>query len=282
MTPTTTPLSQRWAKKPLRARALNRARTTLLAARGRALPMDGPSQWISSEMAWAAEVDSTAFLKRRDMLDWESMRRLLAFSLGPQSACIDIGAHRGLVLEEILRVAPEGRHTAFEPIPWLADQLAVEFPQVEVHQIALSDAAGTAEFAHVSGDAEGLSGFRSRALPAGVEADVVQISVQTARLDDMLAPDYVPALIKLDVEGAELQVLQGGRETLARHHPTVVFEHGSGSAEAYGTHPRDIFALLCEELGYRLFDLDGNGPYTLEDFAHGFYSRLRVNWVARV
>lgn len=277
-----TSLSQSWARKPLRARALNRARTTLLAARGRAVAIDGPSRWIGADMARAADIDSTAFLKRRDMLDWESMRRLLAFSLGAESACVDIGAHRGLVLEEILRVAPLGRHTAFEPIPWLAAQLAVEFPHVDVHQLALSDAPGTAEFSHVSGDAEGLSGFRSRALPSGVRADVEQIEVQTARLDDVLDPAYAPTLIKLDVEGAELQVLEGALQTLKHHRPVVVFEHGSGSAEEYGTHPRDIFALLCEGVGYRLFDLDGNGPYTLEEFAQAFYSRLRVNWVARV
>ncbi len=276
------PLSQRWATKPLHLRALNRARTILLAARGRALPIDGPSRWVSSEMAWAAEVDSAAFLRQRDRVDWENMRRLLAFTLGPDSACVDIGAHRGLVLEEILRVAPTGQHIAFEPIPWLAAELAKGFPRVEVHQIALSDSDQTVDFSHVSGDAEGLSGFRSRALPPGVEAEITQISVQTARLDDVLDPDYAPTLIKLDVEGAELQVLAGARGTLKRHHPTLVFEHGSGSAEAYGTHPRDIWALLCDQVGYRLFDLDGNGPYTLEEFAHGFYSRLRVNWVARV
>jgi FkbM family methyltransferase len=254
----------------------------MLAARGRALPIDGPSRWISSEMARAAEVDSAAFLARRDMYDWENMRRLLAFSLTADATCIDIGAHRGMVLEEILRVAPAGEHIAFEPIPWLAAELTAQFPHVRVHQIALSDGAGTAEFSHVSGDAEGLSGFRSRALPPGVQAQVSQISVQTARLDDVLDPACDPALIKIDVEGAELQVLAGARETLARRHPIIVLEHGSGSAEAYGTHPRDIFALLCDDVGYRLFDLDGNGPYTLEEFEHGFSSRLRVNWIARV
>jgi hypothetical protein len=98
----------------------------------------------------------------------------------------------------------------------------------------------------------------------------------------VLDPASRPELIKIDVEGAELQVLQGALTTLKQHRPIVVLEHGSGSAEAYETHPQDIFALLSGEVGYRLFDLDGNGPYTLDEFEAGFYSRLRVNWIARV
>ena len=45
-------------------------------------------------------------------------------------------------------------------------------------------------------------------------------------------------------EGAELQVLEGAVTTLQRHRPIVIFEHGSGSAETYGTLPADVFGLL--------------------------------------
>ncbi len=82
------------------------------------------------------------------------------------------------------------------------------------------------------------------------------------------------------MEGAEQQVLQGALGTLTRHRPIVIFEHGSGSAEAYGTSPRDIHALLWEQLRYRIFDLDGNGPYTLEQFERCFYAAERINFVA--
>jgi FkbM family methyltransferase len=257
-----------------------RIRLTALALRGHAVPMESRGDWISPRLEWAAEHDSAEYVRRRDETDWESMRRLLAFSLRPESNCIDIGAHRGLVLEEILRVAPRGEHLAFEPIPRLAAELRSRFGGVSVHELALSDAGGSAEFSHVIGVAEAWSGLKFRPLPADVEASVEQLTVHTARLDDLLRPEWVPALIKIDVEGAELGVLRGAQRTLSRHRPLIVFEHGSGSAEAYGTHPRDIFALLGDALGYRIFDLDGNGPYDLAAFEQGFYGRWRVNWVA--
>jgi hypothetical protein len=60
----------------------------------------------------------------------------------------------------------------------------------------------------------------------------------------------------------------------------VIFEHGTGSAEEFGTTPGALFALLRDEAGYRIFDLDGNGPYSLEEFERTFYAAERVNFVA--
>jgi FkbM family methyltransferase len=217
---------------------------------------------------------------QRDRTDVENMRRLLAFVLAPDDCCIDVGAHRGTVLAEMLRVAPAGHHLAFEPIPELAELLRREHPQVEVRCAALSDHAGQSEFAHVRGTAEGWSGLRFRPLPTGEPADVAQITVPLEVLDEVLGPGLRPRVIKIDVEGAEEQVLRGALETLRRHRPVIIFEHGSGSAEAFGTTPGDIHALLGEELDYRIFDLDGNGPYALEEFKRTFYSGERVNFVA--
>ena len=216
----------------------------------------------------------------RDQSDSQNMRRLLAFCLSAGSNCIDIGAHRGAVLSEMQRVAPEGRHIAFEPLPHLAELLRHEYPNVDVRESALSDHSGESEFAYVHGAAEGWSGILFRPLPPGEEADVEQITVRLDRLDDLLDPDYRPAVIKIDVEGAELQVFKGAVETLRRHHPIVIFEHGTGSAEAYGTLPRDVFTFLQDEAGMRIFDLDGGGPYTVEEFEQVFFSAARVNFVA--
>ncbi len=207
------------------------------------------------------------------------MRRLLAFALWPDAGCVDVGAHRGAVLGDIVRIAPQGRHIAFEPIPELAELLRHQFPGVEVHQAALSSAAGESEFAHVRGSAEGWSGLRLRPLPTGEQADVENIVVPLEVLDEILADDYRPAVIKIDVEGAEEQVLRGALETLQRHRPVVIFEHGQGSADFFGTRPATIFELLRDDAGYRIFDLDGNGPYSLMQFEQTFYTGSRVNFV---
>jgi hypothetical protein len=108
----------------------------------------------------------------------------------------------------------------------------------------------------------GYSGFKLRPLPRQME--LATITVRTARLDDDLPAGFVPTLSKIDVEGAEEQVIVGAMQTLRRHRPTVVFEHGRGSAAVYGTTPEQIHQLLFEGAGLGI-DLDGAGPYGCEE-----------------
>jgi hypothetical protein len=69
--------------------------------------------------------------------------------------------------------------------------------------------------------------------------------------------------------------------TLIEHRPVVIFEHGLGSAEHFGTTPDIIHRLLMEEASLRIFDLDGNGPYSPEEFERTFFAAERVNFVAK-
>ena len=196
---------------------------------------------------------------QRARRDEQAMEVVLAATLRASSNAIDVGANRGALLESILRVAPFGRHIAYEPIPALYEHLVASFPQVDVRCAALSDADGGAEFAHVV-NAPAYSGLRQRTdLPDDI-GEVRRISVRTERLDDALEATYVPALVKIDVEGAELHVLRGAVQTLERHRPFVLFEHGAGGADLYGSLPTELFDLL-HAAGLRLFDLDGDGPY---------------------
>ena len=91
----------------------------------------------------------------------------------------------------------------------------------------------------------------------------------------------MPALIKIDVEGAEEAALRGAMGTLRHHRPIVLFEHGRGSADVYGTTPGRIHDLLVGELDYRIYDLDGGGPYSREEFERTYEAVERVNFVAR-
>ncbi len=233
----------------------------------------------AQQVATRANQELTTVVNR-DIQDFSHIRRLLAFILAPDSNCIDVGANHGAVLAEMTRIAPRGRHIAFEPIPQLCDALRQAYSGVEVHQAALYNETGEAEFSYVHGPADGWSGLRFRPLPGEQQATVETIKVSLEVLDQVLDPAYRPDVIKIDVEGAELQVLEGAVSTLKRHRPTVIFEHGSGSAETYGTSPADVFGVLSQQVGFRIFDLDGAGPYTLAEFERVFYAGDRVNFVA--
>jgi FkbM family methyltransferase len=214
-------------------------------------------------------------LSRRNNRDNEHLNLLLAFSLAADSNCIDIGAHSGDVLRDISRLAPQGRHMAFEPLPAFASDLQREFPEVDVRQAALSNEVGTATFSHVR-EQPALSGLHRRShSPAETET----ISVRTETLDSVLPDGYVPRFIKLDVEGAEGLVLEGALETLRRHRPIVWFEHGKGGSDYYGWESGDVHSLLVDGAGLRVFDADGHGPYSRTEF-EGVFEKPIWNFVA--
>jgi FkbM family methyltransferase len=215
----------------------------------------------------------------QDRRDHEALATIFAAALAPDACCIDVGAHSGDVLAEIVRIAPRGRHIGFEPLPALATALRRRLPGVDIRNVALGDAEGSAPFIHVL-DRPGWSGLKARPTPDGDAPRTETIEVTVERLDGALPAGYVPTLIKLDVEGAELDVLHGARATLAAHHPLLIFEHGLGSADHYGTGPGDVHDLLGG-LDYRIFDLQGQGPYARAAFVHTFYTAARVNFLAR-
>ena len=215
---------------------------------------------------------------RRDLADRANIRRLVAWTVAPDAHCVDVGAHEGDVLADLLRAAPAGRHLAYEPLPELAAGLRRAFPGVDVRERALADAAGEREFVRAVGN-PGWSGFRERPTPGAERFE--RLRVTTERLDDALPEGFRPAFVKVDVEGAELEVLRGALETLRTFRPVVLFEHGRGSADHYGTTPGDIHDLLAGDAGLRIFDLDGRGPYTRADLAAAFDAGRPVNFVAR-
>ena len=196
-------------------------------------------------------------LLRRNPLDSADAQTVAALRvlLRPDSSCVDVGAHRGAVLEQIVALAPGGGHVAVEPLPRFAALLGKRFPGVAIHEAALSDTNGVSGFHHVV-RAPAYSGLRRRRYEREDET-VERIAVETRRLDDLLELGHRIDVLKIDVEGGELAVLRGAQRTLAAFRPAILFEHGLGAAEFYETGPADIHALLADELGYEIFPLAG-------------------------
>jgi FkbM family methyltransferase len=199
------------------------------------------------------------------------------------SNCIDVGCHKGEILDLMRAAAPQGRHWGFEPIPVLYEALKSKYAQTNctISPIALSSSAGEAQFNYVTSNPS-YSGLLRRKYDRPNEEDT-SITVQTARLDDVLPGGYNADLIKIDVEGAEMLVLEGARETISRGKPVVIFEHGIGASDVYGTKPEQVFAYF-QLLGYGIFLLEDflgrKKPFTEAQFRDQYYSRKNFYFVA--
>jgi FkbM family methyltransferase len=195
-------------------------------------------------------------------------REVIGRVVAGDSNCIDVGAHTGDLLSDMVAAAPRGNHIAVEPLPEFAAKLRAGYPAVEVVEAALSDRDGSDEFFRVT-SAPGYSGLRLRPLDRPDER-VERIEVSVRRLDDLAPPDRSVRLIKIDVEGGELDVLRGGLATLTRHQPYVAFEHGSPSVAAYGSTSAELFDFLVGKIGLRISLLDdwlaGRPPLSRDEF----------------
>jgi FkbM family methyltransferase len=223
-----------------------------------------------------------AIASRRHRPYWhehEELRRVLARVLTPTSNCVDVGAYNGRALAEMVRLAPRGRHIAFEPLPHKYRLLSRRFPGVDVRHGAVSNERGEATFTIVH-DAAALSGLRNR-WEGETTHQTTSVTVPVATLDTDLPADYVPHFIKIDVEGAERLVFEGAMETIRTHKPTILFEHGKGGADHYDTKPGDIYALLVETAGLRLYTPESDAPLSLDEFERLYEENEQWDFLAR-
>lgn len=217
------------------------------------------------------------FLRERDHLEHSAIRTLLSQVLRPEDNCVDIGANSGDILREMVGLAPLGRHLAFEPIPALAERLVRDFPGVDVRQCAIADRGGRMSFFHVI-EEPALSSLR--VLPYFQGHSFERIEVDVVDLDSSLPDSYTPRVIKIDVEGAEIDVLRGAMRTITRHRPILIIEFQRDGAGAFEVGPADLYDLICREAGMRLFDVFGEGPFGREELRKAFHARRLINYVA--
>jgi FkbM family methyltransferase len=186
-----------------------------------------------------------------DLAVTEMIHRLL--DAGELAA--DIGANVGYMTGAMAsRCGPSGQVIGFEPHPtvfrvlernakrWDAD---AGMAGVEARRVALSEAAGTGRL-RVEGDDESGFGLSSIEAPADAgESDSFEVELVT--FDELFA-DRQPDLVKIDVEGHEHAVLQGGETLLERGAVRdIVFEE-------HAIYPAPSMTSL-EQWGMTLFSL---------------------------
>jgi len=212
---------------------------------------------------------------RIELHEQTAITAVVAATLRNDGLYVDVGANRGQVLRDAVRVSPGARHVAFEPIPALAADLARAFPGVDCRALAIAAEPGSAEFCHFR-KLDGWSGLRRNLVISDEQGDPEYISVEVSTLDAQLV-DVSPTLIKIDVEGAELSVLEGARSLLARARPLLIFEHVTSAANLYDGGSEDLWILL-DAIGYEVLSVAGSGPFDRRAFVE---ERGVVNWLGR-
>jgi FkbM family methyltransferase len=177
---------------------------------------------------------------------------------------VDVGAHVGLYAITAAR-ATRGRVLAFEPNPLARAQLLQNIAlnalrNVVVVPKAVADAPGRA-LLHVPATPD--PSFSS--LDAGRFAEGEPVAVEVTTVDDEVdAAGLAPAVVKIDVEGGELRVVDGMRRTIAAHRPALLVEVTEGSAQ-------ELAARLDGYSGFRV----GRGLEPLES-GRGLFNALFV------
>ena len=173
------------------------------------------------------------------------LSRIVVDSVRPGDVFLDVGSHIGYFA--CLAAARGARVFAFEMqtglVPMIERNAAANgFHNIYVLGCAVSDRVGLVSFQKA-----GLNpGKKGLAKPPENDGDTM---VNTVTLDSLFLDDPKPDFIKIDVEGAELQVLAGARRILERHHPTLFLELHCRLLHIFETPQGAIYDLL-HEAGY--------------------------------
>ena len=189
---------------------------------------------------------------------------ILPHALEEGETAIDIGANFGLYAYHLSKiVGPRGKVFCFEPIPFTARtfrlvQRGLGFrDNVELVAKGASDRSGRTQFTvpvmSTGAISAGLVHMGRNDERPGKEKKAnwatKQVDCEVVAIDEYLPDVRDVALVKCDIEGADLFAMRGMRKTLERHKPTVIIEITPWYLEGFGLAVRDVTGFF-EELGY--------------------------------
>ncbi len=233
---------------------------------------------------WARKILNFLHLDLTKNLKYDRLtKRVVAKVLNANSTCVDVGCHKGEILDLFLEKSPNGNHFCFEPLPHLNQQLQLKYGKTNrIFSCALSETEGKTTFNYVK-NAPAYSGIKQRRYDIdNPQIEVIDVELKT--LDSIVGEQEKIDLIKIDVEGAELGVLKGAKKTLMRCKPVVIFECGIGASEFYGTKPDDMFNFLTDEIGLNISLLNrwlaNEKPLSKEEFDSAFENNTDYYFIA--
>lgn len=192
------------------------------------------------------------------------VQQIFATHIRPGAVVYDIGANIGFFTLAAARLTgPHGRVYAFEPAMSTADRLAAnvalnDLVHVEVLRVGVGRNAGRALLVKTDiSQTASLYAAGAESVDAADEVAVAVVALDDLVRDGCLAP---PAFVKMDIEGAEVEALEGMRGLLAKHRPVML-------CEVHGTHA--AVAAIFEAHGYHVRVVETGGALTdAPDYVH--------------
>jgi FkbM family methyltransferase len=160
---------------------------------------------------------------------------------------LDIGANLGWYSLVLGRNCPSSRIFAFEPIPSTVEIMEKNIRLNHLNNIqaicmGVFNKVGEQDFLFAP-DVSGATSLKLTGQDRG-KTSVQNVACQITTIDVFCATqNIVPSLLKIDVEGAELMVVEGAEKTL-HDTPIILMELLRKWSKAFGYHPNDVFALL--------------------------------------
>ncbi|MES1932226.1 FkbM family methyltransferase [Salinisphaera shabanensis T35B1] len=193
---------------------------------------------------------------------------------------VDVGANQGEFTVCAASVVPCGHVIAVEPISSLRERLklnveANKFQNVYIWPFGLSD-VNKDDVPIFGEDRLFADGTRHIGLPTLYDIDKRRkpiARVDLRKLDDVLKNTQRVDVIKIDVEGAELYVLEGAARTIQREQPSIIFEANEETSVAAGYKVKDIYAWL-EDRGYSLHRICAHGELSTAELGIPFSNIL--------
>jgi FkbM family methyltransferase len=181
-------------------------------------------------------------------------RHIVRTIVRPGDTVVDVGANIGFVaLEAAAATAPAGRVTAYEPHPrifrFLSGNAALNgWSHLALRDAAVGERAGTARIT------DGVADDQNR-----LSSDDAGVEVPVVTLDQDLPPGPI-RLLKIDVEGFEVSVLQGGQGALLRT-SWIYVEVAQAHQARFGHEAAELLTMLAAS-GFELWTRGGTGHFS--------------------
>jgi FkbM family methyltransferase len=189
---------------------------------------------------------------------YEQFQAQILFTLGKSADnFLDIGANMGFYSLALATLNPALNVQSFEPQPRIYSCFATNISlnklesQVKIYNYGLGSKEDILKMYIPAFTGSGGGSFANLHMEEGA-AEEVLVSVKS--LDTLVPTNSKVDLIKIDVEGFEFEVIQGGLELIQSSKPTIVIELLRKWMKPFGKQPQDVINLL-KPLGYEVFSI---------------------------